>query len=165
MIWRATQLLAVKTLSIGRLLVLAIILDPEDWGLVAIAAVTVELLVAFTDAGLNDAIIQRDDVEDKHYDTAWTVGIIRGVLLAAIVAVLAPLIADLFQEPDAVPIIRVLALRPLLDSLTSARVVPRARASSSRLGQNSDSTINPSVGRQCTRKRRTAAGRSTGRYW
>ena len=43
MIWRAIQLLAVKGLSIGRLLALAIILDPEDWGLVAIAAVTVEL--------------------------------------------------------------------------------------------------------------------------
>ena len=59
MIWRAIQLLAVKGLSIGRLLALAIILDPEDWGLVAIAAVTVELLVAFTDVGLNDAIVQR----------------------------------------------------------------------------------------------------------
>ena len=60
MIWRAIQLLAVKGLSIGRLLVLAIILDSEDWGLVAIAAVTVELLVAFTDVGLNDAIVQRE---------------------------------------------------------------------------------------------------------
>ncbi|MEE9184608.1 MAG: oligosaccharide flippase family protein [Acidimicrobiia bacterium] len=123
MIWRAIQLLAVKGLSIGRLLALAIILDPEDWGLVAIAAVTVELLVAFTDVGLNDAIVQRDKVEERHYDTAWTVGLIRGVALAVVVAAIAPLIADLFQEPAATPIIRVLALRPLLDSLASAKVM------------------------------------------
>jgi len=122
-VWRAAQLLAVKALSVGRLLVLAIILDPEDWGLVAIAAVTVELLVAFTDVGLNDAIVQRDVVEEKHYDTAWTVGLIRGVVLAGVVAALAPFIADLFEAPDAVPVIRVLALRPLLDSFASAKVM------------------------------------------
>ncbi len=123
MIWRATQLLAVKALSVGRLLVLAIILEPEDWGLVAIAAVTVELLVAFTDVGLNDAIVQREKIEEKHYDTAWTVGLIRGVGLAVVVAALAPLIADLFDEPDATPVIRVLALRPLLDAFASAKVM------------------------------------------
>ncbi len=123
MVWRATQLLAVKALSVGRLLVLAIILDPEDWGLVAIAAVTVELMVAFTDVGLNDAIVQRDRVEEKHYHTAWTVGLIRGAAVAIVVIALAPLIADLFKAPDAVPVIQVLALRPLVDALASARVM------------------------------------------
>jgi O-antigen/teichoic acid export membrane protein len=126
-IWKAIQLIGVKGLSIGRLLVLAIILAPEDWGLVAIGAVTTELLVALTDVGINDAIIQRKNVEDRHYDTAFTVGVIRGILITAVVAVLAPSIASLFNEPDATPVIRVLAFRPLVDALASAKVIELTR--------------------------------------
>lgn len=126
-IWKAVQLVGVKGLSIGRLLVLAIILAPEDWGLVAIGAVTTELLVALTDVGLNDAIVQRKEIEDRHYDTAFTVGIIRGLLIAAVVALLAPAIAALFDEPDATAVIRVLAFRPLVDALASAKVIELTR--------------------------------------
>ncbi|MDH3605729.1 MAG: lipopolysaccharide biosynthesis protein [Acidimicrobiia bacterium] len=126
-IWKAIQLVGVKGLSMGRLLVLAVILAPEDWGLVAIGAVTTELLVALTDVGINDAIIQKKDVEDRHYDTAFTVGIIRGILIAAVVALLAPWIAALFDEPDATAVIRVLAFRPLVDALASAKVIELTR--------------------------------------
>lgn len=126
-IWKAIQLLGVKGLSIARLLVLAIILAPEDWGLVAIGAVTAELFVALTDVGLNDAVVQRKDVKPHHYDTAWTVGVLRGLLIAGVVALTAPAIASLFGEPEATAVIRVLGLRPLVDSLASARVIELTR--------------------------------------
>ncbi len=126
-IWKAIQLLGVKGLSIGRLLVLAIILAPEDWGLVAIGAVTTELLVALTDVGINDAIVQRSDTEDHHYDTAWTVGVVRGILIAAVVALTAPAIASLFGAPEATAVIQVLGLRPLVDALASAKVIELTR--------------------------------------
>jgi lipopolysaccharide exporter len=120
--WRASQLAGTKFLYFVRLLILARLLVPEDFGLLAIAVTAVGFFVNVTDFGMIPALVQQKEVDEKEYDTAWTIGVARALGIAVIVVFSAPLIGRIFAEPRSVDVIRVLAVRPLLDALASIRV-------------------------------------------
>jgi O-antigen/teichoic acid export membrane protein len=117
----------VKLIFFVRLLILARLLVPEDFGLLAIAVSTIGIFLSLTDFGMIPALVQGERVEKKDYDTAWTVGLTRASAISLLVAVGAPLIAEIFAEPRATPIIQVLALRPILDSLVSIKIADLTR--------------------------------------
>ncbi len=125
--WKAVQLGADRVISLVRFLVLARILAPQDFGLLAIATVTLELLTTITNFGMIPALIQRRHPEERHYHAAWTVGILRGTAIAAAVAVAAPLISELFGDPRATNLIRFIALRPLFTAAMSMRIADLER--------------------------------------
>jgi lipopolysaccharide exporter len=122
MLWQAFQMGGVKGLYMVRLLVLAILLTPADFGLIAIALAATGFLLNLTNFGLIPAVVQAENMDDARYDAVWTFDMTRTVIVTALTVVLAPLIAKIFAEPDAVPIIQVLALRPLIESLMSIKV-------------------------------------------
>ncbi len=121
--WQMTRLAGSKVTFLVRTLVLARLLAPEDFGLLAVSMIAVDLLVHLTETGMVPALIQRPDVDERHYHSAWTLGILRALGVTATVYLAAPLIAGLFAQPQATPLIRVLAIRPLLDAVASVRVV------------------------------------------
>jgi O-antigen/teichoic acid export membrane protein len=125
--WRAVQHIGVKLIYLARLLILAHLLSPEDFGLLAIATLSVDLLLTITDFGMVQALVQRADPDERHFDAAWTVGVVRAAAITLIVAIAAPLIADIFAEPRATNIIRLLALRPVLESSASIGMVRLTR--------------------------------------
>lgn len=122
MLWQAFQMGGVKALYMVRLLVLAILLTPADFGLIAIALAATGFLLNLTNFGLIPAVVQAENMDDARYDAVWTFEMTRSVIVTALTFVLAPLIAKIFAEPHAVPIIQVLALRPLIESLMSIKV-------------------------------------------
>jgi O-antigen/teichoic acid export membrane protein len=69
------------------------------------------------------ALVQGKDMNDANYDAAWTLDLSRSFLLTIVTIASAPLIASMFAEPRAVPIIMALALRPLIESMTSIKAV------------------------------------------
>jgi lipopolysaccharide exporter len=121
-VWRTVQLVGEKLIFFVRLLILARMLVPDDFGLLAIAVTAVGFFLSITNLGMVPALVQGQEVEGKQYDVAWTIGIARALAISAVVIVASPLIASIFAEPRAENIIRVLALRPFLDSLVSIRV-------------------------------------------
>ncbi len=127
LVWRGVQLVGGRGLSLARILVLAALLAPDAFGLVAVAIVALDIGLAVTQLGAAEELVQRATVDRRHYDTAWTLGLVRGVVLGAMLAAAAPAIAGLFDQPDAVPLIRVLGLKPLLDALASVRIADLTR--------------------------------------
>jgi O-antigen/teichoic acid export membrane protein len=127
LVWKAVQLAGVKGFFLGRLLILASLLSPEDFGLLAIATVAIGFLLKVTDIGMIPALVQRTDASASQYHGAWTVGVLRAAGVTAVVMVTAPIIAGLFSEPEATQIIRVLALRPLLEATASIKVAELTR--------------------------------------
>jgi len=127
LIWRAVQLAGVKVIFMLRLLILARLLSPEDFGLLAIAVTAVGFLLGVTDIGMIPALVQGRDVDEQQYNAAWTVGVTRALLVVGCVVVAAPLIAKIFAEPRATDIIRVLAIRPLLDAAASIEIADLTR--------------------------------------
>ena len=122
MVWKLVQMGGVKVVYMVRLLVLAILLAPADFGLVAIATSATGFLLGLTNIGLIPAVVQAEIMDDEKYDAAWTFDMARSFIVGALTIILAPVIANIFAEPLAVPIIQALALRPLIESLTSIRV-------------------------------------------
>jgi O-antigen/teichoic acid export membrane protein len=125
--WRAIQYVGVKLVYLARLLVLARLLAPEDFGLLAVATVAIDFLLHVTNLGMIPALVQKTDADERHFDAVWTVGILRAGLITCGVALAAPWIADLFAEPRATDIIRALALRPLIEAAASIGVARLTR--------------------------------------
>ncbi|NNE46927.1 MAG: lipopolysaccharide biosynthesis protein [Rhodothermales bacterium] len=125
--WKAFQHGGSKIVYFARLVVLARLLTPDDFGLIAISLVAIEVMARLTNLGMTPALIQHEDLSDKHYHTAWTIGLIRGAFVFVIVFVTAPFVAGLFGDERASPIIRVLALLPILEGAASIKVAELIR--------------------------------------
>ena len=122
MLWQAFQMGGVKALYLVRLLVLAVLLTPADFGLIAIALSATGFLLNLTNFGLIAAVVQAENMEEDRYDAVWTFDLTRAVLITTLTILFAPWIAEIFAEPRAVPVIQVLALRPLIEALMSIKV-------------------------------------------
>lgn len=127
LVWKTVQHFGVKLIFLVRLLVLARLLSPDDFGLLAIASIVIDILTRITNFGMIPALVQRAEADDKHYNIAWTVGILRALLIAGVTILAAPLIAQFFAEPRAANIIQFLAIRPLIDAAASIKVAKLTR--------------------------------------
>jgi O-antigen/teichoic acid export membrane protein len=127
LIWKAIQMGGVKIIFLLRLLILARLLTPDDFGLAAIATSAVGFLLAITNFGMIPALVQKEDVNERHYDAGWTVEVTRTLAITVLVIAIAPLVAALFSEPRSVDIIRALAFRPLFAALASIKVASLTR--------------------------------------
>jgi O-antigen/teichoic acid export membrane protein len=90
--------------------ILARVLEPEDFGLVALAAVFVGFTHVIAEEGLVDALVQRKDLDTAHLDTAFWVSIAFALLLTALLLGLATPIAAVLGEESLAPVLMVLAL-------------------------------------------------------
>lgn len=112
--WVLAGKLAGRGLELIRIVVLARLLLPDDFGLLGIAMLALATSETFTHTGFNKALIQRKGDIAGHLNTAWTIQIIRGLLLAALLYSIAPWIAWFFNEPRAIPVLRVLSFMEVL---------------------------------------------------
>lgn len=120
-IWTAIQNGGSQLISFAVFLLLARLLEPKVFGLVALASVFFAFMQVFIDQGLSDAIIQRKELDREHLDSAFWTNITIGVLLVGSSVAVAGLIAALFKQPLLTPIIRWLSLSFLFSSLSSVQ--------------------------------------------
>ncbi|WP_128905540.1 lipopolysaccharide biosynthesis protein [Halorubrum amylolyticum] len=123
-IWVTATKMAVRLSQLLMLLVLARLLDPRAFGLMGIALLVLSGIRRFTNIGINAALIQ-DEKEnvDEYLNTTWSLEAARGVLIFGVLAVAAPYIAGVFDEPSATNLIRVLGLSPLLYGFRNPGIV------------------------------------------
>lgn len=119
--WSVIQKWGSNLISTLVFLILARLLEAEAFGLVAMASVAISFLQIFLDQGFAEAIVQREEVETKHLDTAFWISFSISIFLAAVTIVVAGIIAALFEEPQLVPILRVLSLSFLCSGLNSVQ--------------------------------------------
>lgn len=121
--WQSIQMVGVKVIYLVRIFVLARLLLPDDFGLVAIATTATGFLFSITNFGMIPALVQGNNMNDANYDAAWTLDLFRSFFLSLVTIATAPFIAALFAEPRAVPIIMAIAIQPFIESTTSIKVV------------------------------------------
>lgn len=125
--WNAVQQVGINGIFSLRLLVLARLLVPEDFGLLAIATTVVGFLSSITELGMMPALVQHAHVSRQHYNTAWTARIVRSLLIAGAVFIAAPVFAAIFAEPNSVSVIRAVAMLPVIEATASIRVADLTR--------------------------------------
>ena len=112
--WLLLFKLADKGVGLLSTLILARLLVPADFGLVAMASAVVALTQLMNAFGFDTALIQRQDARREHYDTAWTFNVIFGVAVAALLLVLAVPVGRFYADERLAPILAVLAVGALL---------------------------------------------------
>lgn len=101
-------------------LVLARLLSPRDFGVVAMANVFVALVQSVSGQGLASAVIQAGHLSKEQLDSAFWGSVGTGVVSAAVAVAAAGYIAELMAEPSVPPLVR--ALAPLLVLLPLQRM-------------------------------------------
>ncbi|WP_274518608.1 lipopolysaccharide biosynthesis protein [Sphingobium bisphenolivorans] len=122
-LWATGARAMVNCLGLVSTLLLARLLTPADFGIVAIATVLQLIIAAVTNLSLAEALIQHEDPQPRHFDTVWTLGVLRSALAAAVYALAAPWVARAFGEPRLEPVMAVLALGIFLTGLANPRRV------------------------------------------
>jgi lipopolysaccharide exporter len=111
--WEGLSLLAGKTLLLVSTVILARILAPSDFGLVALALVFVEYADVVADLGVAEAVVFLP-ASRRSNDTAFVLSLVWSALLVAGAMIAAPSVARFFHRPDITPMFRVLSLSLLL---------------------------------------------------
>lgn len=122
-IWVFVQRASSLLLWLVRLILLARLLTPEDFGLFGIAFLAMSALESLSQTGFEAALIQKKEEINSYLDTAWTIQLLRGVVLAIILLITAPYLAAFFNEPSVTPLLRLLALSPLIRGLTNIGIL------------------------------------------
>ncbi len=115
--WTVSFRMADRAIGLVSTLMLARLLAPEDFGLIAMATTLIALIDVITVGEFSSAIIQNPKAERDHYDTAWTLSAIFGLTAATLLIVLARPTAAFFNDPRLTPVIIALSLLPVLDGL------------------------------------------------
>jgi O-antigen/teichoic acid export membrane protein len=121
--WVFSLRIVQQLFNLARLVILARILTPHDFGLMGIALLTMATLETFSQTGFQEALIQKKKNIDVYLDAAWTVLILRGFVLFAILYLVAPYAASFFKAPEAKLVIQVIGFAILLQAFNNIGVV------------------------------------------
>jgi len=103
--------------------ILARLLSPEEFGIVAIVTVFVTFFSLLSDFGLGPAVVQNRNLSNEDIKSIFSFSILLGVLLASLFFGAAPFIANFYEEPKLINISRLLSLAILFHSL---QIIPKA---------------------------------------
>ncbi len=108
---------------LARLIILARILAPGDFGLLGIALIMMSALDVLSQTGFQQALIHNKGDIRSYLSISWTVLAARGFVLFFIILIIAPYVAGFFGIPEAQPILQVIGLSMIFRGLTNPGVV------------------------------------------
>lgn len=115
--------LCMRSLGLISTIVLARLLVPEDFGLIAIATAFLAILTGASVLGFNAALIKFQTYSRDDLDTAWTLNVIRGCILCLIVFIASAYLPEVLKEPRLEPILQILAIRPLIKGVRNTALI------------------------------------------
>lgn len=122
-LWVAASGISAKGLNIVSSIIVARLLAPEDFGLMAIAMSVIVFSQSTTQFGFESALIQKQDRPEDFLNTAWTFELSRYLAIFLLIFLAAPLFASLFNEPRALVLLRVISLSLVLQGLRNIGVI------------------------------------------
>jgi O-antigen/teichoic acid export membrane protein len=120
--WSVIQNWGSQTGSLLVFLILARLLQPKDFGLVALSNVFITFINIFLNQGFSQALIQRQKLDREHLDTAFWIQLALGFLLTIVSVIGAGFIANLFQEPQLIPLIRCLSVLFFFNAFSQVQI-------------------------------------------
>ena len=117
--WLLILRMSDNAIGLLKLIIIARLLAPNDFGLLGIAFLIIATLDTFSQTGLDTALIQMKDDIKEYLNTVWSISIIRGFILYGILFISAPYVAVFFKSPESTTIIRVVGITILLRSFTN----------------------------------------------
>lgn len=117
MIWSALDKFAVQGGQFIVGIILARLLIPEDFGLIAMLSVFIAISQTFIESGMGSGLIQKKIKTDVDFSTVFVFNIVVSFFLYSILFTLAPFISEFYEKPQLVLLTRVLSLNIIINSL------------------------------------------------
>jgi PST family polysaccharide transporter len=121
-LWTAGSRVSQQVVQLAISVVLARLLLPREFGLVAMITVFTGFARVLVDAGFGAALVQRAQLERRHISTAFWLNLAVGIVLSGISAGLAPLVARFYHQPALTLLTAVMGLNFVLVSLSIVQV-------------------------------------------
>ncbi|SHM52582.1 Membrane protein involved in the export of O-antigen and teichoic acid [Xylanibacter ruminicola] len=120
-IWKLLERSSVQVVSFIVTIILARLLTPDDYGSIAIVMVFVNLATVFVEGGLNTALIQKKDSDEKDFSTIFLFSFAVSVIIYTILFFSAPFVARFYSKPILQPVLRAISVILIAFSLSSVQ--------------------------------------------
>jgi len=121
--WLFSVTVASRFLNFLKTLLLAKLLAPHDFGLIGATLLIMGIFETFTQTGTATLLVQKKGNIDEYMDTAWTINVVRGIVIFFSLFFGAPLAGIFFKNTAIIPFIRILAFSRLMIAFSSAKFV------------------------------------------
>ena len=122
-VWLSGARLASNILATIGTLFLARLLLPSDFGLVALGTTSLSILTSMTNISLSEALVQHRDPSHHHFHTAWTLNLLRGVLIGSVFALIAVPVARFYSDYRLENVMFALSGSAILNGLENPRAI------------------------------------------
>lgn len=121
-IWSALDSFGNQAIALVISLILANLLGPAAYGLVAMLAIFIAIAGVFVNSGFNSALIRKVDRNEKDYATTFYFSLAVSIICYGLLFVCAPLIASFYEQPELINFTRVIALTIVIQTFA---IIPR----------------------------------------
>lgn len=125
-IWSAIDSFGNQALNLGVTLILAKILGPHAYGLVAMLTIFIAIASVFVTSGFNSALIRKIDRNESDYSTTFYFSVLMSLLCYALLFIASPYIAQFYDRPELTLLTKLIALIIIIEALA---IVPRTKLS------------------------------------
>jgi teichuronic acid exporter len=119
--WAFFQRIGASGINFLVLILLARLLNPKDFGLIAMLMIFVQISQALIDGGFNTALIQKKDTDEDDYSTVFYINLTVSILLYTLLFFLSPFIAKFFNQPILTLLTRVLTLVFIINAFSTVQ--------------------------------------------
>lgn len=117
LIWRFAERCGAQGVGFVISIVLARLLMPEEFGVIALMNVFINLMGVFVDCGLASSVIQKKNADELDYSSVFVSNVVCSIVVYIIIFVTAPFIADFYENSEMSLMLRVLGLSVIIASL------------------------------------------------
>ncbi len=114
---------AIRAAGLVSTVILARILTPDDFGVVAMSSLVLGLLSVLSDMGTWQVLIRSGETDRRAYDTAWTIMLLQAAVLAVLMFAAAYPAALFFKDPRLTPVIQLVALGSVVTGFQNVGVI------------------------------------------
>ena len=119
--WRFLERTGAQLVAALVEIILARILDPEHFGVIALVTVFIRFFQIFVDSGLANALIQKKNAEQVDFSSVFYFNIVMCMVLYVALFFASPLVAHFYKMPELTPVLRVLGIVLIISGLKSVQ--------------------------------------------
>src|ERR1700749_3163753 len=122
-LWAIVEKFSLQIVQFVVSVILARLLEPKDYGLIALTGIFTALSAAIIDGGFEKTLIRAKTLEPIQTNSVFYVNLVLGLLLMAVLWGTATLIAAFFHEPGLAPVLRIVSITLPMSALTQVQRV------------------------------------------
>lgn len=119
--WIVMARFVIRSLGLINTLVLARLLVPADFGIVAVGLALMQLLQNVSDIGVSQTVVKFRNADRVTFDTLFTMSAIRGAVVSSLLLIAAPIAGHFYDDPRAVVVFICVSVVPLFHALLNPR--------------------------------------------